>query len=134
MYDIHLPKLEQGWCVAVYRAAQTVHSVIKRHILQLLNQSVQVLVQQEEETEATTTPLIRVCTSVTMLSTPSIRLDVPNRDGFPDTEDKTFWTNGKSWMGSAQIGPPSYRERRDRFSWCTVCVCVCTVITSRGLS
>lgn len=51
----------------------------------------------------------KTCTSVTMLSMPSIRLEVPNRDGFPDTADKTFWTNAKSWMGSAHIGPPSYR-------------------------
>ena len=48
-----------------------------------------------------------------MLSMPSMRLDVPNLDGFPDTADKTFWTKARSWMGSAQIGPPSYRQDRD---------------------
>lgn len=51
-------------------------------------------------------------TSVTMLSMPSMRLDVPNRDGFPDTADKTFWTNATSWIGSAQMGPPSCRKHR----------------------
>lgn len=55
-------------------------------------------------------------TSVTMLSMPSIRFDVPNLEGLPDTADKTFWTNTKSWMGSAQIGPPSYRKNADKTS------------------
>lgn len=56
-------------------------------------------------------------TSVTMLSMPSIRLDVPNLDGFPDTADKTFWTNAMSWTGSAQIGPPICREDA-QLLWC----------------
>lgn len=55
---------------------------------------------------------IKEDTSVTMLSIPWIRFDVPNRDGFPDTADRTFWTNAESWIGSAQMGPPSYTGNR----------------------
>lgn len=69
-------------------------------------------IQKDKKTYKESVYKRKMNTSVTMLSMPSMRLDVPNLDGFPDTADKTFWTNARSWMGSAQIGPPSYREER----------------------
>lgn len=57
----------------------------------------------------------KINTSVTILSTPSMRLDVPKRPGFADTADKTFWTKVKSWIGSAQRGPPSCRRKEAVF-------------------
>lgn len=117
----------------MYRAAETVHSVIKRNILQFLKQTeyqrwwcalcfknnwFSHYVELPDATNCTYMTKAKdeslykwkMNTSVTMLSMPSMRLDVPNRDGFPDTADKTLWTNAKSWMASAHRGPPSYRR------------------------
>lgn len=97
-----LPKLQHRWSVAANRAAQTVQGVIKRDVLQLLKHG-------PETTSSNTLPgemdraekinerkihriekIRKINTSVTMLSMPSMRLDVPKRHGFADTADKTF--------------------------------------------
>lgn len=110
-----LPKLQHRWSVAANRAAQTVQGVIKRDVLQLLKHTGQRPRRQIFYPARWTAPARKINTSVTMLSMPSMRLDVPKRHGFADTADKTFGTKARSWIGSAHRGPPSCRTTEAAF-------------------